>query len=420
MTTQYTLETSVLPTVLIEYDQWICWREQERDGKPTKVPITPGRGEFASATDAQTWTSFEDALAGAESRDADGIGFVFTEDDPFVGVDLDDCRDRDTGAVAETAADIIDRLDSYTERSPSGTGFHVLIRGELPDGRNRKGTIEMYDTARFFTVTGEHVTETPSRIATRQDALDALHREYVQEDPVEQTHKTGGDAPARESAQDSALDDQELLEKAKNARNGEKFERIWNGNTLGYESHSEADMALCALLAFWTGGDAKQMDHLFRQSGLMREKWDDVHYAEGSTYGEKTIERAIAGTSEFYEPAAAQSQETEDDVQGHNGASAPSRGQRAQPYLSEKNRLLKERVTELEGLLAQKNDRINTLESTVRELQETLAERESEEQRSDQGDIGDTGDAASDDVEESESATQTMWTRTKRFFADDE
>lgn len=82
------------------------------------------------------------------------------------------------------------------------------------------------------------------------------------------------------------------------ATNGAKFERLWNGNTAGYESHSEADMALCCLLAFWTGGDATQMDRLFRQSGMYRGKWDEVHYADGSTYGEKTVERAIQTTTE--------------------------------------------------------------------------------------------------------------------------
>jgi len=61
-------------------------------------------------------------------------------------------------------------------------------------------------------------------------------------------------------------------------------------------------MALCCLLAFWTGGDHQQIDRLFRQSGLLRDKWDEVHYADGSTYGEKTIERAVASISEFYDP----------------------------------------------------------------------------------------------------------------------
>jgi len=104
----------------------------------------------------------------------------------------------------------------------------------------------------------------------------------------------------------------DLIEKARNASNGEKFERLWNGNTVGYDSQSEADMALCCLLAFWTGGDQTQMEHLFRQSGLLREKWDEVHYADGSTYGEKTIERAIAITSEFYDPGAGD--DTADDT----------------------------------------------------------------------------------------------------------
>jgi len=412
MTAQFTIDESVLPTALIEYDQWICWREQERDGKPTKVPITPASGEFASSTDEQTWTSFDDALEYAESGDAAGIGFVFTDGDPFVGVDLDDCRNPDTGTVDEAAEDIIDRLDSYTERSPSGTGYHVLIRGELPDGRNRKGTIEMYDSARFFTVTGDHVAETPTAVATRQDALAAVHREYLQDDSGEPRDKDGSGETAGEPSTEIDLDDQELLEKAQNASNGEKFERLWNGNTLSYESQSEADMALCFLLAFWTGGDATRMDQLFQQSGLMREKWDEVHYADSSTYGEKTVERAIAGTSEFYDPKAASTRETEDDVQPHGVA--PSTEQREQTYLTEKNRLLKERVTELEAMLEQKNDRIDTLEATVRDLQETLAERESKIQQ-----LGDHGDVG-DNVDESDSAEQTVWTRAKRFLADDE
>ena len=147
-------ESKSIPETLREREQWVCWREAERDGKPTKIPVTPGGGGFASSTEAQTWASFEAALDYTETEHADGVGFVFTDDDPIVGVDLDDCRDP-------------------------GTGYHVLIRGELPDGRNRRGSIELYDTARFFTVTGDHVERTPTRVARRQDALRAIHREYV-------------------------------------------------------------------------------------------------------------------------------------------------------------------------------------------------------------------------------------------------
>ncbi len=170
-----------IPETLRERDQWVCWREEKRDGKPTKIPVTPGAGGFASATESETWASFEAARDYTETEHADGIGFVFTDDDPIVGVDLDDCRDPETGDADDVALDIIARLDSYTEVSPSGTGYHVLITGELPDGRNRRGSVELYDTARFFTVTGDHVERTPTRVARRQDALTAIHREYVQE-----------------------------------------------------------------------------------------------------------------------------------------------------------------------------------------------------------------------------------------------
>jgi len=91
---------------------------------------------------------------------------------------------------------------------------------------------------------------------------------------------------------DPELDDDELIERAKEAANGEKFQRLWRGDTSGYPSHSEADMALCCLLAFWTSGDPQRVDRLFRASGLMRDKWDEVHYADGATYGERTVKRA--------------------------------------------------------------------------------------------------------------------------------
>jgi len=174
------LAVSECPETLREREQWVCWREETRDGKPTKVPVTPGTGGFASSTDPRRGMPSRQ-LEYTETEHADGVGFVFTDDDPIVGVDLDDCRDPETGDVDDAAQDIIKRLDSYTEVSPSGTGYHVLIRGELPEGRNRRGSVELYDTARFFTVTGDHVERTPTRVARRQDALVAIHREYVQD-----------------------------------------------------------------------------------------------------------------------------------------------------------------------------------------------------------------------------------------------
>lgn len=129
--------------------------------------------------DDRTWTEFERALEYAATGAADGIGFIFTATDPLVGVDLADCRDPETGEPLEPAPSIIEQLDSFTEVSPSGTGYHILLEGDLPDGRNRHGSIEMYDQARFFTVTADHVDGTPTSINERQEALEEGHEKFI-------------------------------------------------------------------------------------------------------------------------------------------------------------------------------------------------------------------------------------------------
>jgi len=311
-----------VPDRLKAHDRWICWTVGQRDGKPTKKPIDPRNGQFASTTDPSTWASFGTAVEKAESGVGSGIGFVFTADGPFVGVDLDDCRAPDTGERSEQAAEIIETLDSYTEISPSGTGFHVIAIGELPAGRNRDGDVEMYEESRYFTVTGDRVTETPPDVRRRMTELEAVHRDHLGATPTEHTsaertsaeHATDA-SPERSSL--SSISDTELIDRAKGAENGAKFARLWRGTTTGYPSHSEADMALCCLLAFWTGCDPTRMDRLFRSSGLMRDKWDEQHFADGSSYGEKTIERAITVTDDVYDPDA-------EDGRGEKGTGVES------------------------------------------------------------------------------------------------
>ena len=204
---------------------------------------------------------------------------------------------------------------------------------------------------------------------------------------------------------DVDLEDEDLLEKATSASNGEKFERLWNGNTAGYDSQSEADMALCCLLAFWTGGDRTQMDQLFRQSGLLREKCDEVHYADGSTYGEKTIERAIATTSEFYDPDAGDDTADRDTTSTESSADARDDSERSRAYLTEKNRLLSERVDELEATLEQKTERINTLEAEIERLTDELAARDQQDEQSQDEQAATTREGSS------ESETQSVWER---------
>lgn len=147
-----------IPAQLTERPQWVCWRLELRDSKLTKVPFVPGTARRASSTDLMTWRTFSEALAAYRTGEPpyDGIGFCFCSADPFSGIDLDHCRDPETGAVEGWAQKLIDSVqEGYVEASPSGTGVHIIVEGVVRGGAVRKGPIEMYGRDRFFTVTGE-------------------------------------------------------------------------------------------------------------------------------------------------------------------------------------------------------------------------------------------------------------------------
>lgn len=272
-----------VPEALKARTAWVCWRYEERDGKPTKVPYNARTGKRAKSNDPNTWATFADAVAAAPRYD--GVGIMFAEG--LCGVDLDHCRDPKTGELEPWAAEVVAELDSYTEASPSGTGVHVLVFGDLPPGRRRKGQVEVYGpgSPRYFTVTGEHLPGTPTTVNERTEALASVHARLIGSDAPQ------ADAP-RKPPEPLALDDEELLAKARSARNGADFSRLWEG---GYpEDDSAGDLALCSHLAFWCGGDAARVDALFRRSGRYRQKWERVDYRE------RTIGKALEGMTEFY------------------------------------------------------------------------------------------------------------------------
>ncbi len=150
-----------IPEELKTYRAWVLWKLARVGDNWTKHPYDVRTGRKASSTDSRTWGSFEEVLHIYEAGGYDGIGFVFSTGDPYCGVDLDGAVDPQTGEVVVWAEMVIEGLDGYTELSPSGTGVHVLVRGELPGSGNRKGPLEMYDKKRFFTTTG-HVLEAAS------------------------------------------------------------------------------------------------------------------------------------------------------------------------------------------------------------------------------------------------------------------
>jgi hypothetical protein len=280
-----------IPTELRERRQWVCWRFAEREGKQTKVPIDPATGDFAAADNPATWGTFDAARARAHRDKAlAGIGFMFTATDPYCGVDLDHVRDPATGQTAPQAAADIAALATYTEESQSGTGYHLICRAQLPGHKGRrKEPVELYDARRFFVMTGRRHPEAPATIEDRQAQVDALLSRLFPTPPAPPpgpaTATPTGAPPPQSDPSDAAL-----LAKARAARNGRNFAALydrgeWEGN--GYPSHSEADAALCAMLAYWTHNDAARIDRLFRQSGLMRDKWERPDYRAA------TIEKAM-------------------------------------------------------------------------------------------------------------------------------
>jgi primase-polymerase (primpol)-like protein len=278
-----------IPEELRDRKQFLNWgyerHKENANEKRKKIPL-------GSVGKPSNWSSLEDALKFIEKDFYYGLGFVFTSGDPYTGIDLDNCRDPTTEVIEDWALDVIHSLNSYTEISPSGKGVHIIVKAKLPMEGRKKGNIEMYDSKRFFTITGNVLKYNEKEyciIADNQDEVKKLHFNVF-----------GSDKPTVEgniAAVSPTLEDEKLIEMAGNAKDGEKFNSLFSGDTSGYNSHSEADQALCNILAFWTQ-DKAQIDRIFRQSGLIRPKWDEYH--GWGTYGEMTIIKALEGVKEHY------------------------------------------------------------------------------------------------------------------------
>jgi hypothetical protein len=141
-----------IPEELRVRPQWVVWKAV--GDKPDKVPYSARTGHRASSTDLLTWGTFEEALEAYENGEYAGLGFVFSSADPYTGIDLDNCVDED-GEIAGWALETVRYFDSYTELSATGTGLHIIVRGEVPN--RKKGDVEVYSSKRFFTVTGHAV-----------------------------------------------------------------------------------------------------------------------------------------------------------------------------------------------------------------------------------------------------------------------
>ena len=300
-----------LPETLRNTPQWVCWQYIEReDSKSGKLPIDPETGRPADISSPDAGTSLAHAVHYYEDqhpigrtdvlkKETDGIGFVFTSSDPFIGIDLDDCI-TSSDSPETWAKRIVESLDSYIEYSPSGNGLHCICEGTLLDGNGREGQVEMYEEDRFFTVTAAPIPELDTHSKTSNATLELaeIYGSFIRgddEDEEPTTADNSSQTTVTTGGGGNSLSDSELLEKARAASNSDKFERLWNGNTRGYPSQSEADLALCTFLVYWSDEvNRSQIDRLFRRSQLYRDKWDEQR--GDSTYGQLTIDKAISVT----------------------------------------------------------------------------------------------------------------------------
>jgi primase-polymerase (primpol)-like protein len=280
-----------------------------------KMPVQVKNGYGASSTKAEHWTTFEKAVAALKwnAHGINAIGFAF-EGSGICGIDLNHCVGAN-GDISDFAKGILSKVQSYTEYSPSGTGLHILAKCGQPFGGTgiNRPEIEIYQSGRYFTVMGRPFDGSPDEIndctnevlsvykrfnSTLNGVICAVSGKGSRGEELSESHEAAAVSAPNAAGSVADFNDSELLSKIRASKNGAKFDALWRGDFSGYKSQSEADLALCSLLAFWTADDTGRMDRLFQASGLFRPKWNEKH--GGQTYGEKTVAQGLRMPHDVY------------------------------------------------------------------------------------------------------------------------
>ena len=296
-----------IPALLKTSCRFCVWKYEKRNGQKTKMPYNPANGDRAKINDLHTFADFKTTLVAYAMGGYDGIGVAVGNG--IGAFDIDKCI-REDGTLNDTAATVLSIFPTaYVEKSPSGKGlrgFFCVPEDYVFDKtvyyiNNRREGLEVYmpgATNRFVTVTGdvyragEPEGEIPNNETAMTTLLDTLMKRAKQVQNTQMRHH-------------SYLDDDAVIKHAEESASGEKFKALYAGDWEElYDSQSDADMALLAILSFWCGCDEEQMDRLFRASGLMRPKWDRKQ--AGTTYGAISIRNAVNTASSVYIPVNAQ------------------------------------------------------------------------------------------------------------------
>jgi len=300
-----------VPEALRKREQWVCWRAVDSgnsaDGM-SHTPIDPATGERATFDDENTWSGFEDAYATATASelDVDGLAFYPTRDDPLTAVELSACRDPETGNLDDWAQTVIETLGSYTEAAYDGQSIRIIVAGQPPSWTS--GPIDICDAEFYVPITGDRLSSTPATVTERTTELRGVYKAWKgATDPSEAAATLSavdvqefGGLPS-EPGVDVDLSDTAVIERAQYGPAGDVFRRLWTGSSAGYANQTEADVAFCSQLAYWTGGDGEQIERLVRQSDRNRAEWVSL-VSEGTLYDERTIEQALELIDDYYHP----------------------------------------------------------------------------------------------------------------------
>ena len=294
-----------IPQELKSNASFCLWKYEKRNGRSTKVPYNPRNGQPAKTNDSSTFSDFSTAMTAYAMGGWDGIGYRVSEG--IGAIDIDHCI-REDGSLNDVAASILSFFPkAYFQRSPSSTGLRGFFRLS-PDFaydktvyyiNNRKHGLEVYlpgTTNRFVTVTGD--VYRPGTVGRNDEALQSVLDTFMKRtSPIKYVFSG---SPV------SYFADEQVIEHASNSASGDKFKVLMEGRwEEGYDSQSDADMALISMLTFWCGCVEEQIDRIFRSSGLMRDKWDRM--TGDATYGQITIRNAIHSCSEIYRPVITES-----------------------------------------------------------------------------------------------------------------
>jgi primase-polymerase (primpol)-like protein len=308
---------------LAAYKQFILWTIAERNGKQVKLPVDFRTMGVGDAHDSDAWLTAEDALAIATHYGSTyGIGFVFTENDPFFFVDIDKCLEPDGQTWSPVAVDIMNRLPGAAiEVSQSGRGLHIFGTGVCPDHccRNIPLGLEFYTEGRFVALTG---TSALGSAAFDCSAVlpDLVNNYFPPKEATKNQEWTYEPVIEWNGLEDDAELIEKILSSKTSARNafggGVTFAQLWTRDetALGEAfphpdenrpyDNSMADASLAQHLAFWTGKDCERIVRLMKMSALVREKWDRKDYLIRTTLRAVSLQKDVYSKPTPVEQAA--------------------------------------------------------------------------------------------------------------------